>query len=81
MTGTRDLLNYWLGRCYEAEVIKGDRSGTAPALLAAQLQANQDLMADAKLRSQEITEDMTKQCFITKKHSDFLRVALAAPTT
>ena len=81
MTTTRELLNHWLGRCYEAEVIKGDRSGTTPKILAQQLQGNQDLMADAEARRQEISDQLAQQCFVTKKHRDFINQAFAEIAT
>lgn len=78
MSQTRDLLNYWLGQCYAAEVVKGDRSGAAVANLAKQIEANQNLQQDAQNRLNEITDDLEKQDFISKKHKEFLKRAIGA---
>ncbi len=73
-----DLLAYWLGQCYAAEVIRGDRSGTALAALTHQLQANQALATEAQTVANEISDDLAKQDFISKKNKEFLTRALTA---
>jgi len=73
-----DLLNYWLGQCYAAEVIKGDRSGAAITALTRQLQANQALATEAQTVANAISDDLAKQDFISKNNKEFLMRALTA---
>lgn len=77
MTDMTPFLDYWLGRCYEFEVIRGDKTGSSINEFSTRLQADQNLMNAAKDRLAGITDDLTKQCYITKEHRRFLQQAIA----
>lgn len=79
MTDPRPMLNHWLSRCYEADVLRAEGADVAIGVLRSQCEANQQLADAARTRLSEITEDVTQRCFVSKKHRDYLTQALGTP--
>jgi hypothetical protein len=74
--GIPDSLDYFLGKCYEHDVIRRIAPKEMIDALRKRMDANQNLKAEAQKRLAGLTDAVTKKCFISKKHKEFLTEAL-----
>lgn len=76
MTDRAELLDYWLGRCYKAQVLEHNLSRVMP-LFKERLAADGALAEAARQRQSALTGDVTQRCFISRMHAEFLKDALS----
>ena len=71
------ILDYWLGQCYHACVVKGNGAETLK-IFKQRLEADQKLKKEAqqKLTAVESINRTGVKCFISQKHAEFLRSVL-----
>lgn len=81
MSSNAELMQKWLGDCYAALVIRRNRDrGETTRQFGTELRRNQDLAACARDELARLHGDpaITQRCFISKKHAEILKAALAA---
>lgn len=74
------MLDYWLGQCYHAAVLKGDSAETL-AIFKKRIDADQNLKKQAQQRI-PLLESVNRvpggtRCFISKKYLEFLQSVLS----
>ncbi|MDE2106106.1 MAG: hypothetical protein KGL39_53280 [Patescibacteria group bacterium] len=70
------MVDYYLGRCYEDDVIKGGDPSATIDILKEKMAANQSLLTEAQSMLASYTDAVTKRCFVSKKKRDYLTKAL-----
>ena len=72
-----NLLDYHLGLMYQATHLNGPPASMVLRIFREALEADQELRRVAEQRAAGISDHLAKRDFISKRHRDFLRQALA----
>jgi hypothetical protein len=70
-------LEYWLGRYYEARVLLKGNLAEVTATIRQRFQADQTLAAAGKAKLDTISDDVAKQCFVSKIQREALLTLLS----
>lgn len=69
-------LDYMFSKYYEKAVVKNSDASNEVSATKKRLDANQNLMAEAKALLATLSDAITNKCFVSKKKKEFLKQVL-----